>query len=179
MFQHFGKALTEKTIYILIAFFHFINSSSAFHPGGCRNVCKHVSLRKNHRRSRAVKGPQRPQTRLPPALESLLCGASLQGSCPPRWGALPPASLHPERSQHFKCLERSYLEQEVDALALSPGQGLHFGATHVMNGLPFRRREGHTCEDGAGSSEWSPHPSERTFPPASPAWLLKAKQPLV
>lgn len=27
------KALKEKSIYILIAFFHFINSSSAFHAG--------------------------------------------------------------------------------------------------------------------------------------------------
>lgn len=39
-FSTLGKHLTEKTIYILIAFFHYINSSSAFHPGGGMNVCK-------------------------------------------------------------------------------------------------------------------------------------------
>lgn len=190
MFRPIVKALTEKTIYILIAFFHFINSSSASHLGVCRNVCKHWQDKKESQTlSRAVKGLWGPQ---PTSRQHWNC-FSVRSPFQTCVTHSAEHSLRPEVELSMRecsnCWEDfSYCEQEIDALELSLGLNvLPFGATHSMHHLPFHRT-GHTSEGSAGSSDSSSgqhakHPSLFCLSSEGTVsiclTIMGAKQPLV
>lgn len=97
------KHLWGKTIYILIASFHYINSSSAFHLGDCRNVCKHWQVQERITDSPELLKALEAISRLPTST-----GIASPSGLPSRLVSLTLPRSWPLHTRVFKLLERSF-----------------------------------------------------------------------